>query len=102
MQAANMLMNEHDDCKVADFGVARVMDTTCIMTAETGTYRWMAPEVRRCHFVLRTPCVHCMCRPEPVRPEPARGRARVVGTLAEWSMAQTAARWLRFYATPAC
>lgn len=31
--------------KVADFGVARVQDQTSVMTAETGTYRWMAPEV---------------------------------------------------------
>lgn len=34
--------------KVADFGVARVKDQSGVMTAETGTYRWMAPEVR-CH-----------------------------------------------------
>lgn len=32
--------------KVADFGVARVKAQSGIMTAETGTYRWMAPEVR--------------------------------------------------------
>nr|GMC67705.1 serine/threonine-protein kinase STY17-like [Ipomoea batatas] len=31
--------------KVADFGVARVQAQTGVMTAETGTYRWMAPEV---------------------------------------------------------
>ena len=31
--------------KVADFGVARVKAQTGVMTAETGTYRWMAPEV---------------------------------------------------------
>jgi serine/threonine protein kinase len=30
---------------VADFGVARVKDQSGVMTAETGTYRWMAPEV---------------------------------------------------------
>jgi len=30
---------------VADFGVARVQAQSGIMTAETGTYRWMAPEV---------------------------------------------------------
>jgi serine/threonine protein kinase len=45
LKAANLLMNEHDDCKVADFGVARVVDSAAVMTAETGTYRWMAPEV---------------------------------------------------------
>lgn len=33
--------------KVADFGVARVQAQSGIMTAETGTYRWMAPEVSR-------------------------------------------------------
>ncbi|KAK4390857.1 Serine/threonine-protein kinase STY46 [Sesamum angolense] len=31
--------------KIADFGVARVQLQSGIMTAETGTYRWMAPEV---------------------------------------------------------
>ena len=31
--------------KVGDFGVARVKAQTGVMTAETGTYRWMAPEV---------------------------------------------------------
>lgn len=31
--------------KVSDFGVARVQNKSGIMTAETGTYRWMAPEV---------------------------------------------------------
>jgi serine/threonine protein kinase len=45
LKAANLLMNEHGDCKVADFGVARVVDAANVMTAETGTYRWMAPEV---------------------------------------------------------
>ena len=45
LKAANLLMNEHGDCKVADFGVARVVDGASVMTAETGTYRWMAPEV---------------------------------------------------------
>ena len=30
---------------MADFGVARVQAQSGIMTAETGTYRWMAPEV---------------------------------------------------------
>ncbi|CAN6993862.1 unnamed protein product [Brassica oleracea var. botrytis] len=31
--------------KVADFGVVRVQIESGVMTAETGTYRWMAPEV---------------------------------------------------------
>lgn len=34
--------------KVADFGVARFQNQEGIMTAETGTYRWMAPEVCIC------------------------------------------------------
>jgi len=45
LKAANLLMNENEVVKVADFGVARVQAQSGIMTAETGTYRWMAPEI---------------------------------------------------------
>ncbi|KAH7429647.1 hypothetical protein KP509_09G060400 [Ceratopteris richardii] len=45
LKAANLLMDEHEVIKVADFGVARVQAQGGVMTAETGTYRWMAPEV---------------------------------------------------------
>ncbi|VAI42635.1 unnamed protein product [Triticum turgidum subsp. durum] len=45
LKTANLLMDENKVVKVADFGVARVKDTSGVMTAETGTYRWMAPEV---------------------------------------------------------
>jgi hypothetical protein len=48
LKAANLLMSEHGECKVADFGLARVLDGAAAggtLTAETGTYRWMAPEV---------------------------------------------------------
>ncbi|XP_041014469.1 serine/threonine-protein kinase STY46-like isoform X1 [Juglans microcarpa x Juglans regia] len=45
LKAANLLMDENDVVKVGDFGVARVKAQSGVMTAETGTYRWMAPEV---------------------------------------------------------
>ncbi|XVE94479.1 hypothetical protein REPUB_Repub02eG0012600 [Reevesia pubescens] len=45
LKAANLLMDENGVVKVADFGVARVQARSGVMTAETGTYRWMAPEV---------------------------------------------------------
>lgn len=35
---------------MADFGVARVKAQSGVMTAETGTYRWMAPEVHLLSF----------------------------------------------------
>ncbi|EEH59003.1 uncharacterized protein MICPUCDRAFT_45380 [Micromonas pusilla CCMP1545] len=46
LKTANLLMDENEVVKVADFGVARVVAADgAAMTAETGTYRWMAPEV---------------------------------------------------------
>eukprot|EP00850_Spirogloea_muscicola_P001579 SM000006S19344 [mRNA] locus=s6:214523:219235:+ [translate_table: standard] len=54
LKAANLLIDEHDVVKVCDFGVARMKPgggpgeaagEASEMTAETGTYRWMAPEV---------------------------------------------------------
>ncbi|VVB04668.1 unnamed protein product [Arabis nemorensis] len=44
LKTANLLMDEHEVVKVADFGVARVQTQSGVMTAEIGTYRWMAPE----------------------------------------------------------
>ncbi|KAI9098440.1 hypothetical protein K1719_025065 [Acacia pycnantha] len=45
LKTANLLMDIHNVVKVADFGVARFLNQGGVMTAETGTYRWMAPEV---------------------------------------------------------
>ncbi|KAG6646382.1 serine/threonine-protein kinase STY17-like isoform X3 [Carya illinoinensis] len=45
LKTANLLMDENEVIKVADFGVARVQAQSGVMTAETGTYRWMSPEV---------------------------------------------------------
>ncbi|OMO53978.1 hypothetical protein CCACVL1_28165 [Corchorus capsularis] len=45
LKTANLLMDTDNVVKVADFGVARFQNQGGVMTAETGTYRWMAPEV---------------------------------------------------------
>ncbi|XP_043720716.1 serine/threonine-protein kinase STY46-like [Telopea speciosissima] len=45
LKTANLLMDMNKVVKVADFGVARFQNQEGVMTAETGTYRWMAPEV---------------------------------------------------------
>ncbi|OVA20361.1 Protein kinase domain [Macleaya cordata] len=45
LKTANLLMDIDNVVKVADFGVARFLNQGGVMTAETGTYRWMAPEV---------------------------------------------------------
>lgn len=40
-----LLTANQKSVKLADFGLAREETVTEMMTAETGTYRWMAPEV---------------------------------------------------------
>lgn len=40
-----LLTANHRSVKLADFGLAREESVTEMMTAETGTYRWMAPEL---------------------------------------------------------
>lgn len=40
-----VLTKDQRTLKLVDFGLAREETVTEMMTAETGTYRWMAPEV---------------------------------------------------------
>lgn len=40
-----MLTKDQRTLKLVDFGLAREETVTEMMIAETGTYRWMAPEV---------------------------------------------------------
>lgn len=40
-----LLTGDLKSVKLADFGLARELTLTEMMTAETGTYRWMAPEL---------------------------------------------------------
>ncbi|KAA0057241.1 serine/threonine-protein kinase HT1-like [Cucumis melo var. makuwa] len=47
-----ILTADHKTIKLADFGLAREESVTEMMTAETGTYRWMAPEVLFFFFFL--------------------------------------------------
>ncbi|PAN40868.1 hypothetical protein PAHAL_7G346200 [Panicum hallii] len=45
LKTTNLLMGSDHVVKIADFGVSRHPSQDGDMTAETGTYRWMAPEV---------------------------------------------------------
>lgn len=45
LKTANLLIGHDQVIKIADFGVARHGSQEGQMTAETGTYRWMAPEI---------------------------------------------------------
>ncbi|KAM0943222.1 putative dual-specificity kinase TKL-Pl-4 family [Dioscorea sansibarensis] len=45
LKSDNLLIFADKSIKIADFGVARIEVQTEGMTPETGTYRWMAPEM---------------------------------------------------------
>ncbi|KAG6618847.1 TKL protein kinase [Phytophthora cinnamomi] len=49
LKSGNVLIDSHGTAKISDFGLSCVLEIGCSsdLTAETGTYRWMAPEVIR-------------------------------------------------------
>ena len=52
LKPSNILLSTSFKAKIADFGISclksNVIDDTYDLTGETGTYRWMAPEVMKC------------------------------------------------------
>eukprot|EP01041_Mallomonas_annulata_P003745 gene3745-7433_t len=54
LKSVNVLLDHDGVCKVADFGLSCSLSPSRDLTAETGTYRWMAPEVIR-HEPYSTP-----------------------------------------------
>ena len=56
LKSSNILLSHDGDrLAIGDFGLARYQSTDRTMTAETGSYRWMAPEVVR-HESYNTAC----------------------------------------------
>uniref|UniRef100_K3WRW1 Protein kinase domain-containing protein n=1 Tax=Globisporangium ultimum (strain ATCC 200006 / CBS 805.95 / DAOM BR144) TaxID=431595 RepID=K3WRW1_GLOUD len=50
LKSGNVLLDSHGTVKISDFGLSCVLEigkSSADLTAETGTYRWMAPEVIR-------------------------------------------------------
>uniref|UniRef100_A0A3Q7J654 Protein kinase domain-containing protein n=1 Tax=Solanum lycopersicum TaxID=4081 RepID=A0A3Q7J654_SOLLC len=45
LKSDNLLIAADKSIKIVDFGIARIEVLTEGMTLETGTYRWMAPEM---------------------------------------------------------
>lgn len=47
IKPANILLGENYEAKLTDFGYSRFIDQSGVMTGETGSYRYMAPEITR-------------------------------------------------------
>jgi len=49
LKSSNVLIDAYGTAKISDFGLSCVLEAgnSSDLTAETGTYRWMAPEVIR-------------------------------------------------------
>lgn len=45
LKSANLLLDKHYGVKISDFGLSRVKAQQYTMTAQVGTFQWMAPEV---------------------------------------------------------
>lgn len=45
IKPGNMFINDYDNIKLGDFGIARTLDRTSTMLTRTGTYPYMAPEI---------------------------------------------------------
>lgn len=58
----NMLLTaDQKTVKLVDLGLAREETLTEMMTAETGTYRWMAPEVAYGVYGATEALCSCSC-----------------------------------------
>lgn len=73
LKPENILV-DGDRLAIADFGFARRVDSDKCMTAETGSYRWMSPEMVRherydcsCDILFWHPCLADDDLPRPVR-----------------------------------
>ncbi|XP_020266502.1 mitogen-activated protein kinase kinase kinase ANP1-like [Asparagus officinalis] len=59
LKTANLLMDNDNVAKVADLGVSRFQNQGGVMSAETGTYRWMALGARANTFNTPGVVEHC-------------------------------------------
>jgi serine/threonine protein kinase len=45
LKTLNVLLDENNDARLCDFGIAREADTDAVMTGSMGTFNYMAPEI---------------------------------------------------------
>ncbi len=60
IKPSNIFITNNGECKLGDFGIAKVLDNTTVGMSKKGTYSYMAPEIYKCEPANRTSDIYSL------------------------------------------